>query len=115
MSRNNTARLILRIGLAFAFAYAAIAGFLNPAAWIGFAPVWLQQIVSDSVLTIGIGVVEIAIAALLLFLKRPFYPAIAAAVMLAGIVVFNLGALDIVFRDISLFAAAIALAILSKK
>ena len=34
------------------------------------------------------------------------------AAMLAGIVFFNWGAMDIVFRDVSIFAMALALALL---
>jgi len=113
MPRNKTARILLRVGLSFAFVYAAIAGFLNPAAWIGFAPVWILQHVPDNIFLTVFGALEITLAALLLFLKKPFYPALAAAGLLIGMVTFNLGALDIVFRDVSLAFAALALATLS--
>jgi hypothetical protein len=55
--------------------------------------------------------VEIVIAGWILTGKRIFIPALAAAVMLAGIIIFNFGAMDVVFRDVSLMLVAIALAV----
>jgi len=114
MTRENTARILLKIALAFSFTYAAVAGYLDPVSWNSFAPVWLATAVSGEVLTFGTIAVEIALAVLILFMRRPFYPALGAAIMLTGIVVFNIGAMDIVFRDVSLALAALALATLSK-
>lgn len=114
MPKIKTAQLLLRVALAFAFAYAAVAGFLNPSAWIGFAPVFVLEHIPGNIFLTAFGAFEVALAALLLFLKNPFYPALVAALLLFGMVAFNLGALDIVFRDLSLGFAALALATLSK-
>lgn len=109
------ALLLLRIGIAFALFYAAIAGFIDPQSWIGFFPSWVRGFVSDQVLMTSWGVVEVVLGALVLFLKRAYYPALAAAALFLGIVLFNWGARDIVFRDISLFFAALSLALFTKR
>lgn len=115
MSETKIAHLLLRIGLSFALVYAAIGGLLNPNAWIGFAPVWILRLIPENIFLLLFGAVEVLLAALLLFMKRPFYPALIAAALLLGMVVFNLGAIDIVFRDVSLALMAFALAVLSNK
>ena len=73
------ALILLRLGLAFGFFYAAVFSFLSPNDW------------------------------------NSFLAGLISAATLLGIIVFNLGALDIVFRDIGLFFAALALAFLSRR
>jgi len=108
---------LLRIGIAFAFLYPAIDSFFHPGTWIGFFPAWLIAVgpVDIFALSIAFSVVEIIIAALILFQRDPTYPAIAAAAVLGAIVVFDLSAFDIVFRDISIFLMALALIFLHKR
>ena len=111
------AKLLLRIGIAFTLVYAAVSSFLDPVAWGGFIPVWLNNLnpLGDEILLIGISIAEIVLAALILFQKRPYGASVLAAVFFAAVVVFNFGALDILFRDIGLVFAALALAVLSKR
>lgn len=101
--------LLLRAGIAFSFLYAAIAGFINPEAWIGWLPRFLQK---QAILT-SFGVGEIILAFWLLSGWRTFLAAIISGFMLFGIVVLNFQAMLIVFRDASLAMAAFALAILT--
>jgi len=108
MQKQKLISFLLRLGIAFSFFYAAIASFLNPTAWIGFFPSFLQY---DSLLTVY-SIFEIILGGWLLLGKKVFYAAVLSALTLFGIVVFNLGALDIVFRDIPILFAAIALAVL---
>lgn len=105
---------VLRSGLAFSFLYPAIDSFFHPDTWIGFFPAWLVVVSPVDMLMLGLlfSSLEIVIAAGLLFMRDPFYPAMAAVVVLAGIVVFNWSAFDIVFRDISIMGMAIALILL---
>ena len=111
MKKEKLASLLLRFGIAFSFFYAAIASFINPTPWIGFLPKFLQI---NSVLTVfSIG--EIILGLWLLSNWRVFYAAILSAIAMLGIVIFNLGAMDIVFRDITILLASIALAVLSRK
>lgn len=103
--------LILRIGLAFSFFYAAIAGFISPESWVGWLPEFVR---SESWLTL-FGISEIIMGIWLLSGYRLFYCAASSSAMLFGIVVFNFGAIDVVFRDISLALSAVALAVLARE
>jgi len=114
MARYNKevlASLFLRIGLAFAFFYAAIASFIFPENWIGFFPAFLRT----SWILILFSVYEIILGLWLLSNKKTFYVSIISAVTLFFIVVFNLTLFDLVFRDVSIFFMAVALAVLSYK
>ena len=102
--------LILRIGLAFAFLYPAVSGFFNPEAWIGYFPVFILDVVpNELVLLYGFGIIEIIIGLWILSGKYIFYPSAAAALLLAAIVLFNINQMDVLFRDVSILAMAIAL------
>jgi len=113
--RERLAVLILRIGLAFVFAYAAFGQLTNADAWIGFFPEFLRGFLSESILLYSHAFGEIVLALWLLSGWKTFYSASLAAIALLGIVLFNLGAMEIIFRDIGLFLMAAALAVLSKE
>jgi hypothetical protein len=57
---------------------------------------------------------ELVLALWLLSGWKTYYAALLSALSAAGIVVFNLGALDVVFRDVGLLFAAGALVVLSR-
>jgi uncharacterized membrane protein YphA (DoxX/SURF4 family) len=107
--------LILRIGLAFAFLYPAISAIFNPFAWIGYFPQFAHTLIPNDTLLLHLfGAVETIIGLWLLSGKKVFYPSAVAAIMLFFIVVFNLPQMDVVFRDISILAMAIALMVLHR-
>lgn len=109
---SRTVEYCLRIGLAFAFLYPPYAAAVDPYAWIGFFPQFARDIVgNDTILLHMFGVVEVVLALWLLFGRNIFIPSALAACMLLGIVVFNWGAMPIIFRDLSIFAMAVALAL----
>ncbi|KKS44207.1 hypothetical protein A2567_01415 [Candidatus Azambacteria bacterium RIFOXYD1_FULL_42_11] len=115
MPQQKTALIFLRFGIAFVFFYAAIFSFLNPNDWIGFFPVFLRNILPTGLILAGFSFYELTLGFWLISGKLQFYSAILSALTILGIIVFNLGAFDIVFRDIGLFFAALALAFLSRK
>ncbi len=108
--------LLLKLGLAFAFLYPPVAAYFDPNSWIGFFPDFLRNLFegNDQLLLHTFGIVEIILALWVLFGKRVFWPSLVMSEMLAGIVVFNWSQMDIVFRDVSILAMALALALLSK-
>lgn len=113
---NRHAELLLRIGVAFAFLYPPVAAYFDPLSWVGFFPQFLRDMVgNDTLLLHAFGVLEIAVALWILFGKHIFIPSLLAAAMLAGIIVFNWGAMDIIFRDVSILAMALALAFAHRK
>src|SRR3989344_2356605 len=103
---------ILRLSLSFPFIYAAMAGYFSPDDWASYFPGFVSNIMPPT-LALGIfGLVELIIAIYILIGKKIFWPSIVAAAMLLGIVVSNPGGLSVLFRDLSIFGIAIALAIL---
>ena len=106
---------VLRLAIAFAFIYPAVSAYLDPFSWIGFFPPFMKNLVgSETLLLTLFGLSEIAIALWILTARRVFIPALIASVYLLAIVLFNLASLDIVFRDVSILLAALALALLDR-
>ena len=112
----SRADLVLRLGLAFVLLYAAWSGFTQPLNWVGFLPGFLVKLFSpwfSATQLLGLfELVQVFLAVWLISGRQIFYAACLVTALLAGIVVFNLGALDILFRDIGLVAMAAALALL---
>lgn len=103
----------LRAGLALVFLYAAIASFLNPGAWEAYIPSFIGAIVPLSLFLTLFSIYQVVLALWLLSGKYTFYAAILAAVTLLGIIVPNIGDLDVIFRDVAIFFGAVALALLT--
>jgi len=97
------------------FLYAAISSFLSPSSWIGFIPLFLRNLIDANLLLFAFSFYEIILGLWLLSNKTVFYASLLSALTILGIVISNLGALDIVFRDIAILFSAIALMILSYK
>jgi len=114
MNKEEFSAWLLKIGLVSTFTYSAISGFVNPTSWIGFMPQFLRSIFSDAIILSLFGAYELALSVWLLSGKRLFYSSILAATTFAGIILFNLPSMEIVFRDFGLFLAALALAELAR-
>ncbi|MDP2637220.1 MAG: hypothetical protein Q8P03_01255, partial [bacterium] len=106
--------LLLRIGLAFVFFYAAISSFFEPLNWVGFFPQFLRSLIPQNMLLLGFSLFEAAMGLWLLSGRKVFLASFISALSFLGIVLFNLGSLDILFRDIGLLFAALALLFLSR-
>jgi hypothetical protein len=102
-------QLLLRIAIAGAFLYPAIAALITPAAWLGYFPHFVLGIVPDAVLILGWSILEAVLALWILSGKKIFVPSLIACVLLVAIVVFNLSLIDIVFRDAALALVALYL------
>ncbi|OGG50748.1 hypothetical protein A2763_02380 [Candidatus Kaiserbacteria bacterium RIFCSPHIGHO2_01_FULL_54_36] len=110
---NRVAMFVLRLGVAFAFLYPAINAWTNPSDWIGYFPPFTRGIVDDATLLHAFGIVEIVIAVWIIWGKYIFWPCVAATVMLVGIVVFNMNNFVVIFRDLSIAAASLALTLMN--
>lgn len=111
--------IALRGGVAFAFLYPAIDGFFHPDSWLWFFPKWVLDYtnaigLADTTVLILWGVVEIIIAAGVLFSRDPRIPALGAAIILFLIVTLDFSAFEVVFRDIPILLMAVALIILHR-
>lgn len=108
----------MRVGAAFAFLYPPYNALGDPDSWVGYFPAFVYQAaiavgVSDVVLLHGFGVIEVALALWILSGWKIFLPACAATLMLIGIVVFNLPQMQVLFRDISIAAMTLSLALMN--
>lgn len=108
---RDSAEIILRIGLAFAFLYPPLNAITDPNAWIGYFPPFTRGIVDDMVLLHGFGIVEAIIAIWILWGRHIFWPASAAFLMLLSIVVLDYTEFQVVFRDLSIAAIALYFAV----
>jgi hypothetical protein len=119
MNNTTIVSILLRVGIAFSFLYAAIQSFRDPVSWIGFFPVWLQDFtgmfMEIETLLAMFSVVEIIVAIWILSGWRGLYSGFLGASMVAGIVVTNFAALDILFRDIPIVFSCLAYAFLSRR
>lgn len=111
---NKKTEYLLRAGLIFVFLYASISSFIHPDDWVGFIPGWMRQMVSPKLLLYTHALGEIILALWLLSGKKLFWASILSAISLASITLANLGSMDLVFRDVGLTLAALALASLVK-
>src|SRR3989344_5428817 len=109
--RRDVAHLVLRAGVAFAFLYPPINALWNPESWLGYFPSWAFGYVPDLVLLHSFGALEIVLALWILSGWRIFWPSLTAFAMLAGIVIVDYYNFEILFRDVSIAAAALALAL----
>ncbi|HEV7121240.1 MAG TPA: DoxX family membrane protein [Candidatus Paceibacterota bacterium] len=106
---------LLRASIAFAFLYPPFDGLTEPDAWIGYFPGFINALPVDAHLLLhGFEIIEVIIALWILSGWKIRIPAILAALMLAAIVVFNGVQFPILFRDVSIALAALALAFLPR-
>lgn len=105
----SRAQLLLRLGLAFVFLYAAISSFVAPENWIGFIPGWVPF--DPEFLLKMHAVFEILLASWLLWGAKIKWAAWLSALSLFAILV-GTGLDEITFRDVGLMSSAVALAML---
>lgn len=112
MTHEWRAHLALRVGVAFTFLYPPIAAISDPVSWFAYFPRFFRAIPIDSlVLLHGFGAIEIALALWVLSGKNIRPPAILMTLILLAIAAFNWTLADVVFRDLSIAATTIALAL----
>ena len=106
------ADIVLRAGLAFAFLYPPISAVGDPNSWIGYFPSFARGVVDDQLLLHLFGIVEVGLAFWVLSGWRIWIPASVMATFLVGIVVFNIPEFQVLFRDLTIAALALALALM---
>lgn len=110
MHNQRLVSLLLKSGIAFVLFYAAVGSFLDPFSWVGFFPQWMRNLVDQDLLLMFFSVYEIVLGIWILWGKWARYAALLSAATFAGIIVANLNAFDLVFRDVTMVFAALALA-----
>ena len=105
---------LLRAGLAFAFLYAASASFLHPATFARYFPSFLPASWATELLPL-FAVFEVVLAGLLLTSRFTYVASLLAAATLVGIVIANPDAFEVLFRNVAIACAALALALLNRQ
>lgn len=114
-SSEKIGQLVLRAGVALAFLYPPYDALTNPSSWVGYFPKFVLDFPLDPLITLhAFGVLEVIIAVWLLSGWKVRVPALIAAVLLLAIVGFNLPQFPILFRDVAIAFAALAIAILPR-
>lgn len=112
-NQSKQAKLLLRLGLAAVYLYAGISGLIDPQAWIGFMPQFVGKILPATTALLLFSIFQIALSIWLLSGWKTRYAAILTALTTAALMVVNLGALIVTFRDIAIIFAALALAVMA--
>jgi hypothetical protein len=113
---DKASSFLLRASVAFAFLYPPINALFDPAAWVGYFPQALRTAaqsagVPELVLLHGFGLIEAGLALWMLWGRKGYIPAAAAAAVLVAIVLSDLSDFPILFRDVAIALAAAALAV----
>ncbi|HYE23492.1 MAG TPA: hypothetical protein VEA92_03580 [Candidatus Paceibacterota bacterium] len=107
--------LFLRGAVAFSFLYPPIDALSDPDSWIGYFPGFvLSSGIDPMTLLHTFGAIEGVIALWILFGKNVLWPSVAAAVLLIAIVLVNGIQFPVLFRDVSIALAALALAFMHR-
>lgn len=115
MNNPKLVVFFLKLSIASVFIYASIAATLQPNNWIGYLPQFARSLAPASLLLLGFSFYQITLSLWLLSGWKTFYAAVLAALTLLAIMGVNLGQIDILFRDVAIFFAALALASSQKK
>lgn len=107
----------MRLAVAFSFLYPPIAALVDPDSWIGYFPLFVLDLAGDHILLVlhAWGVIEVGLALWVLFGVRVYIPSLIMAGALMAVVLLNPGQFPILFRDVSIALAAVALALVNKK
>ncbi len=109
---QKAADMVLRAGVAFTFLYPPIDALFDPMSWFGYFPSYIQHLAPEPVLLHGFGALEVVLALWILSGKKIFWPCLVSVLILLAVIVSDLADFQILFRDVSIAAAALALALM---
>lgn len=109
--RQKAVSWLLRVGVSFTFLYAAYSGLTQPSLWVGYIPDSPIPIDASVLLQIW-GAFEAIFALWLLSGWRIYVPAAVLALATVLLMVFNLSQFSVLFRDVTIIFASIALVVL---
>lgn len=115
MQNLKAVNFLLRLSIASVFLYAAIAAILQPQNWIWYIPEFIQHLTSATFLLHGFSLYQVGLSIWILSGRKTFYAASLASLTFIGIIMANLGVIDVLFRDFAIFFASLALAVGSFK
>lgn len=108
-NRKTLTSFLLRAGLCVVFLYAGISALFNPENWIGFVPQLVSVFIPRDIFLVIHGITDLVIGIWLISNFKPFWAGLVASLSLIAIILFNFVQLEIIFRDIAILFAALAL------
>lgn len=103
--------LVLRFGLAFVFVYAAVSAVVDPLRFAGYMPHGMPPVLVERVCLPLFSAYEAILAACFLAGRRLFAASILATLTLVGIIVLNPDKFSVLFRNVGIIGAALAVAL----
>jgi uncharacterized membrane protein YphA (DoxX/SURF4 family) len=105
----NIARWLLRIGLAFVYGYASVEIYFNPGNFLKYIPPYMQSIIPLHLFLLLFAVFEIILVIWFLSGKHTEYGAAISALVMVCIIVPNLIFFSVLFRNVAIVFASLAL------
>lgn len=107
--------LLIRLGLAFVFLYAAVFMTISPEKYIDYFPKFMRDLVPGYTLLHVFAIFEVILSFFLIIGKFNFITAIISFVTMFALTVVNLDRFSVLFRNVSIILSALALVITSRK
>ena len=113
--RKSLVSFLLRVGVSVVFLYAGISSLSNPQDWIGFVPQWISIFVAKETFLFMHGITDLLIGVWLLSNFKSFWAGLIASLGLIAIISVNFTQLEIIFRDVAILFASLAIMALNYK
>ena len=107
--------LLIRLGLAFVFLYAAVFMTFAPEKYIVYFPDFMRELVPGYTLLHVFAAFEVILSVFLIIGKFTFVTAIISFLTMLALTAVNLDMFSVLFRNVSIILSALALAIQSRK
>lgn len=107
--------LLIRIGLAFVFLYAALYMTISPEKYIDYFPKFMRDLVPGYTLLHVFATFEVILSFFLIIGKFNFITAIISFITMFALTAVNLDRFPVLFRNVSIILSALALVITSRK
>ncbi len=111
----NVARWFLRLGLAFVYGYAAVEIYLNPANFLKYIPPMVQNMIPTDIFLLVFGIFEILLVLWLISGKKTEYAGLISFLLMVGIIIPNTAFFNVLFRNVAIALASLALSALDYK
>jgi len=107
------ASLSIRLGLIFVFVWAAVMMSIDPASYLHYMPSWVEVVIPRYYALHAFSAYEILLCIWLVSGKKTFYSGLLAALTIAALTIVNYQYFHILFRNVAIFASALALVFIS--
>jgi uncharacterized membrane protein YphA (DoxX/SURF4 family) len=112
---DRLSSLLIRLGLAFVFLYAAVFMTFAPEKYIVYFPDFMRELVPGYTLLHVFAAFEVILSVFLIIGKFTFVTAIISFLTMLALTVVNLDMFSVLFRNVSIILSALALAIQTRK